>query len=186
MECDVEMKQYKQYRMDFGGKVLNLFSILCGLSLFFRVAYYFMLINPVGCPVAEVLLSMILPLLLCAAAMVVLKYFKLNAPGVVGIIGAAMCLCLMCGTFFSGGVLRIILAVAFYLAAGTLLLMTVGGYVPTRQFSVISFCLILLVRVLFFIPGFDIRGWVLEISDLAILTALILLPGTMKPAKPKQ
>ena len=182
----MEMKQYKQYRMDFGGKILNFFCILCGLSFFFRVTYYFMLINPVECPVLEVLFSMILPLLLCAAAMVVLKYFKLNAPGTVGIIGAAMCLCLMSGTFFSGSVLRIILAVVFYLAAGSLLLMTVGGYVPTRQFSVIAFCLILLTRVLFFIPGFDIRRWVLEISDLTMLFALVLLPVTMNPAKIKQ
>lgn len=169
--------------MDFSGQWVNAFSILCGLSFFLRVEYYFMFVNPTLCSTAEVIFSMILPMLLCVAALVVLKFIRLNAPGVIGIIGAAMCLCLMIGTFFSGNVLRIILAVVFYLAAGGLLVLTVGGFVPTRQFSVIAFSLILLVRILFFRPAFGLLPIVLEVSNVSMLVSVLILPATMLPGK---
>ena len=179
------MKQYRRYRMDFSGYLLHIYCILCGLSLFLRVAYYFMLVNPKLCGTTEVLLSMILPLLLCGAAMVVLKYFKFNAPGVMGIIGALMCICLMIGTFFSGNTLRIVLAIVLYVGSAALLIGTVGGYVPTRQFSVILFCIILALRIFVFRPAFSVLGWVLELSDLAMLVSLLILPLTMVIPKKK-
>lgn len=186
MEMEVQtlkLKQYRRYRMDFSGQWLNAFCILCGLSFFLRVEYYFMFVNPTLCSGAEVVFSMILPMLLCVSALVVLKFARLNAPGVMGMIAAAMCLCLMIGTFFSGSVLRIILAVVFYLTAGGLLIITVGGFVPTRQFSVISFCLILLVRILFFRPVFGLIPIVLELSELTMLISVLILPLTMVPGK---
>ena len=179
------MKQYRRYRMDFSGQWLNAFCLLCGLSFFLRVEYYFMFVNPTLCSTAEVIFSMILPMLLCVASLVVLKFIRLNAPGVIGIIGAAMCLCLMIGTFFSGGVLRIVLAVIFYLAAGGLMVLTVGGFVPTRQFSVIAFSLILLVRLLFFRPSLGFLPIVLELSQLTMLVSVLILPLTMVPGKMK-
>lgn len=182
----MKMKQYHRYRMDFGGKWLHAYCLLCGLSFFLRVAYYFMLINPAECPTSEVIFCMILPLLLTAASMVVLKYFKLNAPGIMGIIGTLMCLSLLVGTFFGGSVIRILLAFVLYLGAGALLFLTVLGFVPTHQFAVLAFFLILLIRVLFFRPGFSISGWVLEASELTMLVSLILLPVTMIPGKKKK
>jgi hypothetical protein len=179
----MKLKQYRRYHMDFSGQWLNAFCILCGLSFFLRVEYYFMFINPTLCSTSEVIFSMILPMLLCISALVVLKFFRLNAPGVMGIIGAAMCLCLMIGTFFSGSVLRIVLAILIYLTAGGLLIITIGGFVPTRQFSVISFCLILLVRILFFRPAFVLFPIVLELSELAMLVAVLIMPLTMFPGK---
>ena len=142
-----------------------------------------MFMNPTLCSGAEVIFSMILPMLLCVAALVVLKFVRLNAPGVVGIIGAAMCLCLMIGTFFSGSALRVVLALVLYLAAGGLLIMTVGGLVPTRQFSVLAFGLIRLGRLLFFRPSFGLLPIVLELSELSMLVAVMILPATMIPGK---
>ena len=179
----LKLKQYRRYRMDFTGQWLNAFCILCGLSFFLRVEYYFMFVNPTLCSGAEVIFSMILPMLLCVAALVVLEFVRLDAAGVVGIIGAAMCLCLMVGTFLSGSVLRIFLAVILYLAAGGLLILTVGGFVPTRQFSVISFGVILLGRLLFFRPSFGLLPIVLELSELSMLIAVMILPATMIPSK---
>ena len=182
----MKMKQYHRYRMDFGGKWLHAYCLLCGLSFFFRVAYYFMLVNPAQCPASEIIFCMILPLLLTAASMVVLKYFKLNAPGVMGIIGVLVCLSLLIGSFFSGSVLRILLALVLYVGAGGLLFLTVLGFVPTNQFSVLSFGLIFLIRILLFRPGFSIADWVREISELTMLLSLILLPLTMVPGKKKK
>ena len=179
------MKLYRRYRMDYQGRWLNPFCILCGLAFFLRVAYYFMFMNPTQCGMGEILFSMILPLLTTAAAMVVLKYFKLNAPGIVGIIGAFMCLSLLVGTFFAGGALRIILGILLYGTAAVLLIGTVGGYVPTRQFVLLLLSLCFLIRILFFRPGFTLLGWVLELSDLTMLLSLILLPVTMVPVKSK-
>ena len=181
----MEMKQYRRYRIDFSGNWLHFYCILCGFSFFLRIAYYFMLVNPTQCGLTEVLFSMILPLLLCGAAMVVLKYFRLNAPGLMGIIGALMCLCLMIGTFFTGSALRIVLGIVLYGASAALLLATVGGYVPTRQFSVLGFCLIFGLRILLFRPGFTVLGWVLELSDLSMLASLVILLMTMVQGKKK-
>ncbi len=177
------MKQYRRYRMDFSGQWLNAFCLLCGLSFFLRVGYYFMFVNPTLCSAMEVLFSMILPMLLCVASLVVLKFIRLDAPGVIGIIGAAMCLCLMIGTFFSGNALRIVFAVIFYLAAGGLLVLTVGGFVPTRQFSVIAFGLILLVRILFFRPSLGFLPVFMELSQLTMLISVAILPLTMVQGK---
>ena len=181
----MEMKRYRRFRMDFGGFWLNTHCILCGFAFFLRIAYYFMFVNPTLCPTSEVIFSMILPLLLCGASMVVLKYFKFNAPGTVAIIGALMCICLLIGTFIGGGVLEIILGVLLYLASAVLLIGTVGGYVPTRQFVLLLLGLIFLLRVLLFRPGFTFLGWLLEVSDLAMLAALIAMPLSMTPVQKK-
>ena len=172
--------------MDFAGHWLNAFCILCGLSFFLRVEYYFMFVNPTLCSTSEVIFSMILPLLLTAAAMVVLKFIRWNAPGAVVLIGAAMCLSLMIGTFFTGTWFRILLAVIFYLGAGSLLVMTVWGYVPTRQFSVIALLVILLFRILFFGPEWKLLPIVLELSELTMLAAVSILPLSMIPVKLKR
>lgn len=182
----MKMKQYHRYRMDFGGKWLHIYCLLCGWSFFFRVAYYFMLVNPVQCPASEAIFCMILPLLLTTASLVILKYFKLNAPGIMGIIGTLMCLSLLIGTFFSGNVLRIILSLVFYAGGGALLFLTILGFVPTNQFAVLAFCVIFLIRILFFRPGFSLFDWVQEFSELTMLASLILLPLTMVPGKPKK
>ena len=141
--------------------------------------------NPADCSGGELVFSMILPLLLCAAVLVMLRFFRINAPVVLGAFGAALCLLLMIGTFFTGGTLRILLAVIFYLLAAALLAGTAAGFVPTRQFSVILLCAIFLVRILFFRPGLDLFAWTKEVSDLAILVAVILLPGTLRPLRKK-
>ena len=155
----MEMKRYRRFRMDFGGFWLNAHCILCGFAFFLRIAYYFMFVNPTLCSSSEVIFSMILPLLLCGASMVVLKYFKLNAPGTEAIIGALMCICLLIGTL--------------------------GGYVPTRQFVLLLLGLIFALRVLFFRPGWSLLGWILELSDLSILASLIALPLSMNPVQRK-
>lgn len=181
----MEMKRYRRFRMDFGSIWLNTHCILCGFAFFLRIAYYFMFVNPTLCPTSEVIFSMILPLLLCGASMVVLKYFKLNAPGTVAIIDALKCICLLIGTFFGGSVIQIILGVILYLAAAVLLIGTVGGYVPTRQFVVILFFLIFVLRILFFRPGFSLLGWILELSDLSMLASLIVVTFGMTPVQRK-
>ena len=79
----------------------------------------------------------------------------------------------------------ILLSIAAVLAAAVLLIGTVGGYVPTRQFVVILFFLIFVLRILFFRPGFSLLGWILELSDLSMLASLIVVTFGMTPVQRK-
>ncbi len=182
----MKLKRYRWYKMDFNGSLCSAFCVLCGLSLFLRIAYYFMFTNPADCGTGELIFSMALPLLLMVLILVVLKFLKLNAPGLMGILGCCACLLLMIGSFITGGTLRIVLSAFAYLAASVLLLGTTGGYVPTRLFCVAWFCLIFLVRLLFFLPRGKILAQLLAISDLSIIAAMTILPLTMQPVKPKK
>lgn len=178
-------KRYRGYRMDFNSFWLQTFCILCGLSFFLRTVYYFMFTNPADLSTAAIIFSMILPLLTVGAVLVVLKFLRLNVPNILGILGAVLCLLLMCGNFFTGDVLRIILSILLYGGGGALLFATVYGFVPTRQFVMILFGLIFAVRVLFYAPGMDLLAWILEASELSVLLSLVLLPATMRPVKRK-
>ena len=178
-------KRYRGYRVDFNSFWLQTFCILCGLAFFLRTVYYFMFTNHADLSTAAIIFSMILPLLVTGAVLVVLKFLRLNVPNVVGILGALLCLLLMCGSFFTGDVLRIILAVVVYGGGGALLFATVYGFVPTRQFVMILFGIVLAVRILFYAPGMNLLAWILEVSELSIILSLVLLPATMRPVKLK-
>ena len=178
-------KRYRSYRMQFDSFWLQAYCILCGLSFFFRTVYYFMFINPADLSLGAILFSMILPLLVTGGILVVLKFFRLDVPNVLGILGAASCLLLMCGNFFTGDVLRIVLSVLVYLGGGALLIGTVFGFVPTRQFVMILFGVVLVLRFLLYAPGFRVVSWFLEISELTMIMSLFLLPATMKPIRRK-
>ncbi len=182
----MQLKRYRRYKMNFNGSLCSAFCVLCGLSLFLRIAYYFMFTNPADCGIGELIFSMALPLLLMVLILVVLKFLKRNAPGLMGVLGCCACLLLMVSSFLSGDILRMVLSVFAYLIASVLLLGTAGGYVPTRLFCVAWFCLLFLVRLLFFLPRGRILALVLAASDLSVIAAMAILPLTMQPVNPKK
>lgn len=182
----MHLTQYRRYKMNFSGSVCNAFCVICGLSLFLRIAYYFMFTNPADCGMAELIFSMVLPLFFMALILIILKFARLNAPGLLAILGCCVCLLLMTGSFLAGGTLRIVLSVLAYLFGSVLLLGTVLGYVPTRLFSVVWFGLIFLVRLFFFMPSAGVLAWLPAASDLCMIAALTVLPLTMDPKKPKR
>ena len=158
-----------------------------GLSFFLRVVYYFGLTNILTYNVGAIILNIILPLLLCAGYIVLLRAVKLNAPGIFAILGAAFCLMILIWNFSTGDVLRILLSVVFYLLAGLLLLGTAGGYLPGRLPSSAIFMVLLMSRFLFYGPaGSQIGYMILELSVLCIPASLFCLTRSLKEGKNKK
>ena len=176
-------KRYRHYRIDFNGFWLQVYCILCGLSFFLRTVYYFMFTNPADVSVGRILFSMILPLLSMGAILVILKFLRLDKPDLLGIMGAVLSLLLLIASFFTGDVLRILLSLVIYGGGGALLLGTVCGYVPTRQFAMILFGVASAARVLFYAPGLDLLAWIIEASELCTVLSLLILPAIMRPLR---
>jgi len=191
----LKLKKYFEYRMNFRRNWTTASGALMGMALFARMVFYFGLTDISRCNTFELVFSMALPLLLSACYIILLKFVKLNAPGIFGILGAVMYLLVMMGNIYAGDVLRSILSVISYLTVIFLLIATVGGYLPDKIFVLAVGSLIPIFR--FFL--YELGGWVVadgltgkmtylagnmvSISDLMILFSLFCLPMCMKPSK---
>ena len=171
-------KRYCRYRMNFSSGWLTAYCVLCGLALFSRCIFYFLLADLQECSAGEIIISVIMPLIL-RGVIVILKIIRLDAPGILAILGCVMCLLLIINGFDSNNVLRLLFSLFGYAAGGALLLLTIAGFVPTRQFSVILLALLTVLRLLLFRPA-GLAAMVLECSDLCMLVSLTIMPATMK------
>ena len=64
-------------------------------------------------------------------------------------------------------------------------LLRADSKVTSQEYCMPVLGLIFLLRVLLFRPGFTFLGWLLEVSDLAMLAALIAMPLSMTPVQKK-
>ena len=177
----MKLKQYTRYQMDFQSNWTSSCGILMGFSFFVRLIYYFGLTNIYDMGIVEILFTMILGTALCLGYLITLSVMRLNAPGIYGILGAIHCLLLIFGSFITGDVLRIVLAVLWYALAAGILLMTVGGYLPGRLLAMLMFAVPTLVRVFFYDLGrLSILQWVREFGILLALIGLACLPMGLK------
>lgn len=183
----MQLKRFDQYLIDFKGKWVTRCASLMGISLFVRVVYFFGLMNFTQCGAGQIIFDMILTMGLCIVFLVLLGAMKRNAPGLYGILGAGFLLLTMITTFGSGDVLRIVLAVLGYTAAATVLIATIGGYLPGTLLSSVLLLILLVIRVICFDLGqLGLFQWVLEISCLLILGSLFSLTRALKPMKRRQ
>lgn len=175
------LKQYTRYQMDFKSKWTSVCGALMGFSFFLRLIYYFGLTNIYDVGFVEILTTMILGTALCLAYLITLSVMRLNAPGVYGILGAVHCLLLILGTFSTGDGVRIALAVLWYVLAASVLLMTVGGYLPGRLLASLMFAIPVLVRFFVYDLGhLGLLQWVREFGILFALVGLACLPMGLK------
>lgn len=180
----MQLKQYLRYQIDFTGKWVQPSALLMGLAFFLRLVYYLCLVSLHDCGIGEIIFSMLLPLLLTCCYIVLLRVVKLNAPGIYGILGAALCLLLLIGSFFTGNPLRIVLSILAYMAAGVVLIATAGGYLPGKLLSSVLFALPLICRFLFYsLGGLNIIQWFQEASALLILASLFCLTRSFTELK---
>lgn len=179
----MKLKIYKRYMLDFRSKWLMPSALLMGLSFFCRIVYYFGLTNLSTCSFGEVVFYMVLPLLLCGGYVVAMSALKLNAPGIYGMLGAGLCLLMIVWSFPTGDVLRIILSVIVYAAAGIVVVATTGGYLPGKLLSSVLFAMPLICRFLFYRKGLSIFDWFLELSVLSLLVSLFCLTRCLKEGK---
>ena len=114
--------------------------------------------------------------------MVFLICLRRNAPGLYGMIGAALCLSVLIASFTTGSPVRIILAIVWYALTALILIGTVGGYLPGRMLAGLMFAIAALVRLLFYDFGhLGLISWVRELGVLSMLASLGCLPMGLEP-----
>lgn len=183
----MNLKKYHRYRMDFSSTAARL-SVLCmGGSLFLLAVYYFLLRDFSTIKAAEAIFSLVLPIVLCVGYIVLIRFVKLNAPGLFAIVGTAVCLVLMISAFSSGSLLHGVLGCVWYILSALVLIGVAGGYFPGTQPASVMFAIAMTVRLL----AFDLRlrgitNWVHELAVLLLIAAMICLPGSFQPVKPRK
>ncbi len=180
----MNLKRYDRYQMDFTGNWMKASLASMGLSVFLLAVYYFGWLNLSTVKIGKVILGLIFPMLLCLGYIVLLRFMKLNAPGVYGILGAALCLVLMGGNILAGGMVRMILSIVGYALCGVIIIFCAGGFLPGRLPASLAFGCAFAVRLLFFdLLRFRKVNWLEEAAVLLILLALTCLPMTFKSTK---
>ncbi len=181
----MSMKQYVRYKMNFDSKFTHASLCLMGLSFFFRIFYYLGLGYAFQGGVGQWLLCVILPLL-AGGAYVLLGVMKRGTATLYGVLGLALLLLMAVTSCFSGSVLRSVLGLVAYGFSGILFLASAGGYVPDKTPVSVLIGLCLGLRVLLFdLYGLSLVQWILELSSLAMLLSLLLLPCGLRRKRKK-
>jgi len=163
--------------MDMAGKWVNASGICFGVSVFCCAVYYFGLVNLADIGFGEILFSMLLPLIVGIAFVVLLRCVKLNAAGLYAILGTAVCLLVMIQSFSCGNFLRMFLSIIWYAAAAAVLMFTALGALRYGTLAAAMFALALVVRILAYGLGrLSLTDWVQEISVLSFLAGVMVLP----------
>lgn len=184
------LKKTHKYRMDFEGRPHFATAALMGGAFFLRAVYYFGFTRPEEAGAWNLLIFLILPMLLEAAFMVLLRGVKLNAPGVYGIMGAVYCLLLLLQSFQSGSIFRVLLAVLAYLICAVAFLAVMAGML-SKGVAVTALFATLGVRFLCFdlvgyIFSFRIIGFIREAAALCgILSLACLSLGLIEKTRKK-
>ena len=140
------MKQLARYKINIEGKAIGASYALMGLAFFCQMLYFFILQHPQDIPRSDFVLLLILPALLEIGWVVLLRFMRWNAAGILMMVGAAFSLLLMVQNCFSGGTGYIVLSVLGYLVAIGGSFMIIGGYFPYKYFGAAYFALLFMIR----------------------------------------
>ena len=180
------MRPIYRYQMDFKGKWTRWSLLLMALSFFFYMVYSFGVSNLADTGLFKAVFVMLLPTILTAGYIVLLKIKELNAPGIYGLIGAGLCLCALFCTFFTGNAVQIVLGILWYPICALLLLAAVGGYLPSVTSVACAFGISIFVRFLFLLgSGYDLDDFVGEIAIMFSSGSLLCLPFGLRQGRIK-
>ncbi len=145
----MENKHRKHIGVDFDQDTPFKAAALMGVALFLRIAYYFGFTRLETAGFLSITAGLILPVLIGAGYIVLLRGLRFNAPGIYALMGVGLCLTLFLQSFLYAGLFRVFLGISFYLICGTAILGFAMGFL---QNSVVYWLLILVAvgRVLFF------------------------------------
>lgn len=180
----MQLKQYANYQIDFRSKALTTSCSFMGLSLFLRALYYLGIHGLSDHHFGIILFNILLPMAGSFAYIYLLKFKRLNAPGLYGLFGAGFCVVCLFGGLFSGNILRIILSIPWYPAAGLIFLATVNGNTPDRLLSCLLFTIPIAFRLIMALFG-GIAGMFETLCDAATLATFACLPYAMIDTKRK-
>ena len=182
----MKTKQSKWVKIDFESKWAQKCLLLMASSAFLLLVYYFGIMNMAQMNFLQVFISAIMPLVLNIFSLVFLYRLKWNAPGIVGLVGAAFCILLALGNLFLGDFLRIILSLAGYAIAAGVLLLHVSGNLRNTSLCVAVFTIAAVVRVVMFDLGrISLAEVFREGSVLCFLGALACIPLMLEYTKRK-
>lgn len=133
-------------------------AVCMGISVFIRTVYYFGLINLRDLGGFELAMEVILPMVIAAGYLIMIKGLQLNSPilfgGLIGVYAANYLLLMNTNaTGIIGGVLLVITAALF--------IVTGLGYIPIR-IPVVSAAVVLVLFRFFVI---DLNGYILPLSE---------------------
>ena len=179
------MTQYHRYRMDFESKWVRWSATCAGAAVFLLVLHY-VVMEYLEMP-GSLIWDLWIPLSLGVIYIVLLRGFRLNAPGVYAILGALICIWLLIGVYGTGSMLRSILATVGYLFCGGVLILCTGGWLPGRLPAAVCFAILLGIRVVLFDLGrIAVDGWLTTLTDWGFLASLVCLPMAMVPGNQKK
>lgn len=133
-------------------------AVCMGISVFIRAVYYFGLINLRDLTGFELAMEVILPMIVAAGYLIIIKGFRLNSPilfgGLIGLYAANYLLLMNTNvTGIVGGVLLVLMA-AVFIATGM-------GFIPYRIPVVSAAAVLVLFR--FFV--IDLNGYILPLAQ---------------------
>lgn len=170
------MKPMTSFSMNFKTQWNTCAAIFLAVSFFLRVFTFTIVSDISAVSTAAMVFSLILPLLLSVAGMILLRALRLRHPLIYAVLGACLCIMVMCFNFGTGDVLRIILSVVWYLFCCVLLVGTALGYVPWNLPVSLALFLAMMVRILFYSgSAVTTAGKMIEFSTLAVLASLFCL-----------
>lgn len=178
-----------KYHMDYGGKQHIAAPALMGAAFFLRAAYYFGFTRPEEAGVWSLLTFLILPMLLEAGFMIMIRAIRLDLPNIYGIMGAVYSVLMVLQCFQSGSVLRVILGSVAYLCCAAVLV-GVGWGLLSKSLAGAVLLVTFAVRLLVFDLGtyvFSLRlvPFIREAAGLCGILALALLVMGLKDKKRK-
>ncbi len=172
----MKLKRLVRYSLNFDRKWLTASGVLMGLGFFLQALYHFTMVSIPDVSNGRIALFLILPMLMEAAWFLLLRGFKLNAPGLYGILGSLFAILLIVQTFVGGSTFSGLVALACLFVDSLALLAITGGFLRFRFAGVVVFLATIVLRLMF--GGLEIQ--VLEAAALCNIAAMLAFFGGLE------
>lgn len=171
----LDLRALVRYHVGFSTSWAAYSTVFAGLSFFLLTFYYFGVRNLLDCGFGEVLFSMILPMTILVAFVVMLRGIHFSVTPVYGVLGALYCLSMIVHTFSYDNILYAVFGMLWYLLTALICLATTGGYIANRAYMSIAFILPVIYRLVFL----DLGRYILRLDVLGFIPEAATLSGLM-------
>lgn len=166
-------------------------ALMSGLSFLLLMTYYFGVVDFGRLDGMEALFGMVLPLLISAAFMFMLRGMRYPAVPVYGIMGCVLCLVMIIRACLSGGTVNIVIAFVWYILTiliclGTTFSFLSNKYLMAAAFMIAAVCRLVFVDLFGHLLKLDILGSLPSIAVSFSLLSFGIFALTLDLQKPKQ
>ena len=167
----MELKVRGAYRIPFSGKKVTCSCAAMGLAVFLRYICYFLLRDLDSVGTGEWILQLILPTILCAGYLVLLRLVRLRVPLVYGAVLSGIFVMLLVSDIVTAGALQIVIAALTLIPLGLLILAVTSGVLPLSEAAWVGVLVVLILRIVFGGPVSGLSQWCIRISELAMIVS---------------